>query len=150
MYCNQCGFRNPDDVPNCYKCGAAMGPSQPSPPSPPTPGFTLPPPGSQPPPQPPPFTPPQPPYTPPAPGYPTQPPPYRTTPPPYGGPPAGSVPNHLVMAILVTIFCCLPFGIVAIVYAAQVNGKLQSGDYAGAQEASKKAKTFSWVPSAVG
>ena len=35
-----------------------------------------------------------------------------------------SVPNYLVQAILTTIFCCLPFGIVAIVFAAQVNGKL--------------------------
>ena len=34
------------------------------------------------------------------------------------------IPNYLVQAILVTIFCCLPFGIVSIVYAAQVNGKL--------------------------
>ena len=36
------------------------------------------------------------------------------------------VPNYLVQSILVTLFCCLPFGIVAIVYAAQVNGKLQA------------------------
>ena len=39
---------------------------------------------------------------------------------PVAGPPP-YVPNHLVWAILVTIFCCLPFGIVSIVYAAQVN-----------------------------
>jgi hypothetical protein len=54
------------------------------------------------------------------------------------------------MAILVTIFCCLPFGIVAIVYAAQVNTKLQAGDYAGAADASKKAKTYSWVAFGLG
>jgi hypothetical protein len=55
------------------------------------------------------------------------------------------IPNYLVQAILLTIFCCLPFGIVAIVYAAQVNGKIQTGDLAGAQESSKKAKFWSWM-----
>ena len=43
-----------------------------------------------------------------------------------------NVPNYLVPAILVTIFCCLPVGIAAIIQAAQVNGKLQAGDYEGA------------------
>ena len=37
------------------------------------------------------------------------------------------IPNYLVQAILVTIFCCLPLGIVSIVYAAQVNGKAAAG-----------------------
>jgi hypothetical protein len=64
--------------------------------------------------------------------------------------PVGSVPNYLVWSILVTLFCCLPAGIVSIVYAAQVNGKLQAGDIAGAQEASKNAKTWCWVSAGVG
>ena len=55
-----------------------------------------------------------------------------------GSPP----PNNLVWAILVTLFCCLPFGIVSIVYAAQVNGKWQAGDVAGAQESSRKARQW--------
>ncbi len=55
------------------------------------------------------------------------------------------VPNYLVQAILVTIFCCLPFGIVSIVFAAQVNGKVAAGDYAGATATSNKAKTWAWV-----
>jgi type IV pilus assembly protein PilA len=54
-------------------------------------------------------------------------------------------PNYLVYAILTTIFCCLPTGIVAIVFSAQVNGKLQAGDLAGAQKASKNAKTWCWL-----
>ena len=57
-----------------------------------------------------------------------------------GGPPP---PNYLVWAILSTIFCCLPLGIPAIVFASQVNSKWQMGDYAGAQESSRKAKNFS-------
>lgn len=49
------------------------------------------------------------------------------------------VPNQLVWAILSTLFCCLPLGIVSIVYAAQVDGKRAAGDIAGAREASRKA-----------
>lgn len=60
------------------------------------------------------------------------------------------VPNHLVWAILATLFCCLPAGIVAIVYAAQVNGKLDAGDIAGARTASDNAKTWSWISFGVG
>jgi len=44
----------------------------------------------------------------------------------------------------------VPFGIAAIVYAAQVNGKLAGGDYAGAVESSRKAKKWCWVAFAVG
>jgi len=61
------------------------------------------------------------------------------------GAPTPTVPNYLVQAILVTLCCCVPFGIVAIVYASQVNAKLAAGDYAGAVEASQKAKTWCWV-----
>ncbi len=60
------------------------------------------------------------------------------------------IPNYLVQAILVTIFCCLPFGIVAIVFAAQVNGKLQTGDINGAMESSRKAKMWSWLGFGIG
>jgi len=56
-----------------------------------------------------------------------------------------AVPNYLAQAILVTLFCCLPFGIVAIVYAAQVNGRIQVGDTRGAISASESAKTWCWV-----
>lgn len=47
--------------------------------------------------------------------------------------------NWLVEAILVTIFCCLPFGIAGIVFAAQVNSRYDAGDYEGAEKASKDA-----------
>lgn len=56
-----------------------------------------------------------------------------------------AIPNYLVQAILTTVCCCVPFGIVAIVYAAQVNGKIAQGDITGAQAASKNAKTWAWV-----
>ena len=59
--------------------------------------------------------------------------------------PSQDVPNYLVPAILVTICCCVPFGIVAIVYAAQVNTKLAGGDLPGAQASSANAKLWCWL-----
>ena len=47
--------------------------------------------------------------------------------------------NWLVESILVTIFCCLPFGIVGIVNAASVNSKFNSGDYEGALNSARRA-----------
>jgi interferon-induced transmembrane protein len=55
------------------------------------------------------------------------------------------IPNYLVQSILVTLCCCLPFGIVAIVYSAQVNPKLAAGDMEGALDASAKAKMWAWI-----
>ncbi len=81
---------------------------------------------------------------------PVEPPPQQATRPSAPFTPGTHVPNYLVQAILVTIFCCLPFGIVSIVFAAQVNGKLGGGDYAGALESSNKAKTWAWVSFWVG
>ena len=52
--------------------------------------------------------------------------------------------NHLALAIITTFLCCLPAGIVSIVYATQVNSKWQAGDYQGAQRASKNAQTW-WI-----
>lgn len=65
------------------------------------------------------------------------------TPPPSGGVP-GSVPNYLVVAIL-SAFCCTPLGIAAIIFSTQVNNKVAAGDMAGALDASKKAKMFSFL-----
>jgi hypothetical protein len=62
----------------------------------------------------------------------------------------GSVPNYLVQSIIVTLCCCIPFGIPAIVYAAQVNTKLAAGDVAGAQDSSGKAKMWCWIAFGVG
>ena len=60
------------------------------------------------------------------------------------------IPNHLVEAILVTLCCCLPFGIVSIIYATQVNTKRDMGDIAGALEASNNAKKWAMIGAGVG
>lgn len=70
-----------------------------------------------------------------------------TPPPPSGA--SASVPNYLVLAII-SLFCCTPLGIVAIIFAAQVNGKVAAGDIAGATDASKKAKMFSYISIGLG
>ena len=81
---------------------------------------------------------------------------YTPPPPPapsYGGAPAATgpqIPNYLVQSILVTLCCCLPLGVVAIIFAAQVNTKLAQGDLAGAMDASQKAKLFCWIALGLG
>ena len=70
------------------------------------------------------------------------------TPPPSSGAPA-SVPNYLVPAII-SLFCCLPLGVVGVIFAAQVNGKVAAGDTVGALDASKKAKLFSFIAIGLG
>lgn len=46
-------------------------------------------------------------------------------------------PTNLVWAILATVLCCLPAGIVAIVYATKVTNKYRAGDIEGAKRASE-------------
>ena len=48
-------------------------------------------------------------------------------------------PTNLVWAILSTVLCCVPFGIVAIVYASKVSSKYAQGDLQGAWKASRYA-----------
>lgn len=64
--------------------------------------------------------------------------------------PPQKIPNYLAQSILVTLFCCLPLGIPAIVFSAQVNTKIQAGDIQGAMEASRKAKMWGWWSFGVG
>lgn len=56
-----------------------------------------------------------------------------------------NVPNYLVPAILVTLFCCIPFGIVSLIHSSNVNTKLSHGDISGAIDASKKAKLWIFI-----
>lgn len=46
-------------------------------------------------------------------------------------------PTNLVWAIISTVLCCIPTGIVAIVYALKVTNKYREGDIEGAKRASE-------------
>lgn len=70
-----------------------------------------------------------------------------------GGYSAGARPqinNYLIPAIFATVCCCLPLGIVSIVYAAQVNSKLAAGDVAGAMQSAGNAKMWFWISFGLG
>ncbi|MGS0748390.1 CD225/dispanin family protein [Halpernia sp. GG3] len=56
----------------------------------------------------------------------------------------------LVESILVTIFCCQILGVISIIYAAGVESKFYRGDIAGAESASRTAKTLVMVSVGVG
>ena len=65
--------------------------------------------------------------------------------------PAPAQPNnYLVIAILSTLCCCLPLGIVSIVYAAKVNGLYMGRQYEAAEQASKNAKKWAIIAAVVG
>ena len=90
-------------------------------------------------------------YPPPA-SYPGAPPAYPA--PGYGYPsatpfqqrqPVGPMPpNHLVLAVVALLFVTL-CGVVALVYATQVEGRWRSGDLAGAYAASESARKWGWA-----
>jgi hypothetical protein len=99
-----------------------------------------------------------------SPEWPGQQPPWQGQPPPgwQGQQPAGwpaqqpgwpaqrEPDNNLVWAILCTILCCIPFGIVSIVYATRVSGLWAEGRYAEAQSASDSAKKWAIIGAVVG
>lgn len=55
----------------------------------------------------------------------------------------GTAPSSgLASSIIVTILCCVPFGIPAIVNSARCNTFINQGDYAAARQAADKAATW--------
>jgi hypothetical protein len=73
-----------------------------------------------------------------------------------------NIPNYLVQAVLLTVVCLVlspftlffPFlgvitGVVAIVYGAQVNGKVAGGNYVGARDSSRPARAWTWITFAI-
>lgn len=53
--------------------------------------------------------------------------------------------NNMVLAILVTLCCCLPLGIVGIVKASQVNSLYMAGQYQAAVASAADAKKWSMI-----
>lgn len=69
--------------------------------------------------------------------------------PQYGDKPA-CPETHLAKAIIVTLLCCWPFGIPAIINAANVNNLYLQGRYQEAEEASRNANKWANVSLWVG
>lgn len=58
--------------------------------------------------------------------------------------------NNLVLAIICTVCCCLPLGIVGIVKASKVNGLYMAGMYDMAAQEAQEAKKWSIIGIAIG
>lgn len=58
--------------------------------------------------------------------------------------------NQLVWSILVTIFCCLPFGIYSIIKSASVDTLWSQGNYQAAVLAAAEAKKWNTIGGIVG
>lgn len=58
-----------------------------------------------------------------------------------------NIPTYLAASILTTIFCCLPFGIVAIISSCKVDKLIALGDTEGAKATSKITKK--WIMSGI-
>lgn len=53
--------------------------------------------------------------------------------------------SHLALAIITTVMCCLPLGIVAIIKSTKVDQYYNNGDYSEARQASEDVKKFSYI-----
>lgn len=75
--------------------------------------------------------------------------PWNPPPPPIGAP----VDNHLALAIVATVvsvmFCCLPHGVISLIFSTQVNKKVAAGDMSGALSAARQAKMWGFISIAV-
>ena len=58
--------------------------------------------------------------------------------------------NFLVWAILTTVMCCLPTGIVALIYANKVDPAWNAGNYQEAEEAAKNARMWTFISLGLG
>ena len=53
--------------------------------------------------------------------------------------PLPEIDSHMTGAILVTLFCCMPFGIISILKASKVSGFVVAGNYEQAYKYAKEA-----------
>lgn len=55
------------------------------------------------------------------------------------------VPTQIGWAIMATLFCCLPTGVVSIVHALKVDRLQTAGNLEGARESSRKARKWAFI-----
>jgi hypothetical protein len=67
----------------------------------------------------------------------------------YAQAPASDIPNHLPLSIISAVMtlccCCIPLGIIPVIFSAQVNTKIANGDFIGAKRDSDNAKLWAWI-----
>ena len=118
MYCKRCGAKNEETNHVCRRCGALLGDFAPPPEKPQGLEFeSLP----------------QTVYNP------------KNFPAPHPSPYPEAMRTYLVPAILVTLFCCIPFGIPAIVHASIARSKFAEGDFDEGAARAKKARFWVWM-----
>ncbi|MBN2223685.1 MAG: CD225/dispanin family protein [Deltaproteobacteria bacterium] len=55
------------------------------------------------------------------------------------------LPNYLAPAVILTFICCMPLGAVALIFAAQVNGRQIAGQWQEAKKSSESARLWCWI-----
>lgn len=60
------------------------------------------------------------------------------------------IDSHMGFAIFSTLCCCLPTGIVAILFASQVSKHVRDGNYEEAQKCADRAQLFCWISIGLG
>ncbi|MFM2037207.1 MAG: hypothetical protein RL432_146 [Bacteroidota bacterium] len=53
--------------------------------------------------------------------------------------------SYLVTSVIVTLLCCMPFGIIGVINAGKVESLFKKGDYEGAKAASNKARRWTLI-----
>ena len=51
----------------------------------------------------------------------------------------------LIESVLVTVLCCLPFGLAGLIHAAKVESRFYAGDELGAESASREAERWTKI-----
>lgn len=75
-------------------------------------------------------------------------------PPPYQQPPVDNIPplkpdNWLWQSIVATLLCCMPLGVVGIIYAVRVNSLYFSGNYQESERMAQKAKMWTLISAGI-
>lgn len=59
-------------------------------------------------------------------------------------------PTYLVWAILSTLLCCIPLGIISIIFSSRVQTQWNQGDFEGAKKSSQQARLWAIIAGVAG